>query len=186
MTMDFSEAREGLREAIAWVRKESYECKRTKRAMRLEMARISHRFASALGNDLEEEGISIPWRKGGKANYFIAEIGDRKVCVSVFASHEQWWQTPSAGFLSIVQEAMTKNPTCRWGVALFNLPGCDGAWIEGAMYEKAFVDWPKKLNDHHVRQAVKKNTALKFSNPVDLINVIRKWSDPHFRLYKMT
>lgn len=181
--MDFPEAREGLREVIAWARREFREGERTKWVKRLGKGRISHRFANALGNDLEEKGISVPWRKGGNANYFLAEIEDRAVLVSIFASHEHWWEKPSAGFFSIVRKSMERDLTCRWGVALFRVPDGDGVWIEGAVYEETFK-WPETLNESHVRQAVEKKVARKFSDKVDLINVIRKWLDPRRKLYK--
>lgn len=176
--MDFPEAREGLRELIA-------KYKRTKWVKKLENSRESHKLANALGYDLEKEDISVSCREGGKANYFIAEIKGLKVCVSVFASHEQFWQKPSAGFLSIVRKTMARDPTCRWGVALLTVPDGNGVWIEGAEYEKTFeCKWPEKLNEFYVGQAVEKKVARKFSNTVDLINVIRKWSDPGHRLYR--
>lgn len=174
--MDSSEATEGLREVIAWAQKKFHE-------KRLDKARVSHRFANALGNDLEKEGISVPWRKGGNANYFLAGIEDQAVLVSTFASHDHWWERPSAGFLRIARRAMSKDPTCRWGVAVFRVPDGDGVWIEGPAFENPLT-WPETLNESDLRQAVKSKVARKFYDKDDLMNVIRHWSDPNYRLFK--
>ena len=164
---------EGLRELIESLKRERRHWDRTRIETSYDKRIISHRYANALQNDLEEECLFITPLKDGTANYFKAELEGVRILISPFASQVEWWMRPSVGFM---EHVASRDHSWRWAIILFRVPGEDGFWIEGADFARVFKlpeELPEKFTASNVRVAVRKKVAREFSGKEELIHLLR-------------
>jgi hypothetical protein len=136
---------------------------------RADKRRLSHALANGLIEIVQANGAKLIETRPGNANYFCAEIDGVQVAVSPFASHDGWWERVSDGFRSLV-----KRRDCRWGVALFHLPGRKGIWFEEEDYDFHVLRGHETVNRIDVISAERSGIGQAFSDDEEFLRLLKE------------